>query len=70
MKRPAVLAAALLFLLPVHSRGAEPEFIRVEEDAKAARLQTGVTRYQKDGAVVDLIGAVHIGDRAYYQDLN
>ncbi|WAC20111.1 hypothetical protein OVA24_01800 [Luteolibacter sp. SL250] len=70
MKRPAVLAAALLFLLPVHSRAEEGGFIRVEEDAKAARLQTGVTRYEKDGAVVDLIGAVHIGDKAYYEDLN
>lgn len=70
MKRPAVFAAALLFLLPVHSRAEEKEFIRVEEDAKAARLQTGITRYEKDGTVVDLIGAVHIGDKAYYEDLN
>jgi hypothetical protein len=70
MKRPAVLAAALLFLLPPVSRAEDGEFIRVEEDAKAARLQTGVTRYVKDDAVVDLIGAVHIGDKAYYEDLN
>ena len=45
-------------------------FIRVEEDAAAARLQTAVTRYQKDGATVDLIGAIHIADKAYYAKLS
>lgn len=44
-------------------------FIRVEEDDSAARLQTAVTRYEKDGATVDLIGAVHIADEAYYEKL-
>lgn len=70
MKRPAVFAAALLCLFPVQSRAEDQEFIRVEEDAKAARLQTAVTRFEKDGAVVDLIGAVHIGDKAYYEELD
>ena len=46
------------------------DFIRIEEDEKAARLQTSVTRYEKDGVTVDLIGAVHIGDKKYYDDLN
>lgn len=45
------------------------DFIRVEEDATAARLQTAVTRYEKDGAAVELIGAVHIADKAYYAAL-
>jgi len=70
MKRPAVFAAALLFLLPAHARAEEQEFIRVDEDAKASRLQTGVTRFEKNGVTVDLIGAVHIGDKAYYEALN
>jgi hypothetical protein len=46
------------------------DFIRIEEDAKAARLQTAVTRYEKEGVTVDLIGAVHIADKKYYADLN
>ncbi len=45
------------------------EFIRVDEDAAAARLQTAVTRYEKNGASVELIGAVHIADKAYYEKL-
>ena len=69
MKRFLVLAATLAgFSGPL--RAENVEFIRVEEDAKAAQLQTAVTRYEKDGAKVDLIGAVHIGDQAYYQALN
>ena len=49
---------------------AKVEFIRVDEDAAAARLQTALTRYEKDGVTVDLIGAIHIADKAYYQDLS
>ena len=45
------------------------EFIRVEEDPNAVRLQTAVTHFEKDGAKVDLIGAIHIADKAYYNDL-
>ncbi len=46
------------------------DFIRIDEDDKAARLQTSVTRYEKNGVTVDLIGAVHIADKSYYADLN
>jgi len=46
------------------------DFIRIDEDDKGARLQTSVTRYEKDGVTVDLIGAVHIADKKYYADLN
>jgi hypothetical protein len=71
MKLPLVFAVALGFLLPfAAARAGEAGFIRVEEDAKAARLETAITRYEKNGATVDLIGAVHIGDKAYYQALN
>jgi len=49
---------------------AATDFIRIEEDDNAARLQTAVTRYEKEGVVVDLIGAVHIADKKYYEDLN
>lgn len=69
MKR--LLASVAFLLFPVAAaRGEDPGFIRVEEDAKVARLQTAITRYEKSGATVDLIGAVHIGDLTYYQALN
>ena len=69
MNRIAVFAAVLAAITgPL--RAGDSGFIRVDEDAKAARLQTAITRYAKDGATVDLIGAVHIGDKAYYEALN
>lgn len=46
------------------------DFIRVTEDEKSVRLQTSVTRYEKDGVHVDLIGAVHVADKQYFTDLN
>jgi len=70
MKR-LLASAALMVSTVLSSTADEPtRFIRVDEDDAAARLQTGVTRYQKDGTVVDLIGAVHIADKAYYEQLN
>jgi hypothetical protein len=49
-------------------------FIRVQRDAKGqpVGLQTAVVRYTsgEGNLVVDLIGAVHVGDRSYYQKLN
>ena len=50
--------------------GERTDFIRVNEDASAARLQTGITRYQKGDVVLDLIGAVHVADREYFAQLN
>ena len=47
-------------------------YLRFEEKAKGAALEVGVIRLQhkETGALVDLMGAVHIGDAAYYQQLN
>jgi len=46
-------------------------FIRFIEDEQGAQLQTGLATYRnKDGVSVALIGAVHIADEAYYDDLN
>lgn len=60
-----------LFVLPLFAEDKKPtDFIRVDEDAKALRLQTGVTRYQKGDVTVDLIGAVHIADAKYFTQLN
>ncbi len=52
-------------------------FMRIRKDAKgrAVALETSITRYEmtNDKGVrisVDLIGAVHIGEKAYFADLN
>ena len=53
-----------------------PQFLRVERDidGEPTRMQTATVRYQTvlggAGLTVDLIGAVHIGDTAYYSQLN
>lgn len=50
---------------------AENSFIRFVEDETSAALQTAVTTYENaDGVKVDLVGAVHIGDEAYYKGFN
>lgn len=46
------------------------DFIRVDQDEKAARLQPAIASYQKGKVTVSLIGAIHLGDKAYYDDLN
>lgn len=68
MARRKRLATAFTFILLSIAASAEG-FIRVDEDESAARLQTAVTRYEKDGVGVDLIGVVHIADKAYFQKL-
>ncbi len=69
MARKQRLAGALTLMILAVSAQAET-FIRVDEDDAAARLQTAVTHYEKDGASVDLIGAIHIADKAYYRKLS
>jgi hypothetical protein len=61
-------------------KGAEAKpskFVRVRYDDKKrpVALETAIVRYakpgaEKDGLYVDLIGAIHIGDKPYYQQLN
>lgn len=68
MARRSRLATAFTSLILAVAASAG-DFIRVDEDDSAARLQTAVTRFEKDGASVELIGAVHIADKAYYQTL-
>lgn len=46
------------------------DFIRIREDDEAARLQTAYFGYEKDGVRVDLIGAIHVADKRYYEFLN
>lgn len=69
----------------VGSRGLEPQqdaqqesaptqFLRVTKDGagKPLAMQTAITRYrpEKGELVVDLVGAVHIGEAEYYKTLN
>ena len=50
---------------------APPDYIRFHEDEKGAQLQTAVARFENaKGVRVELIGAVHIADKAYYAELN
>lgn len=50
------------------------DFIRIQksEDGKPLTLDTAVVSYKagSQGAQVDLIGAVHIGEASYYRELN
>jgi hypothetical protein len=50
----------------------ESRFLRFEDDPTGGgTLQTSIVRYVNgEGVSVDLIGAVHVGDRAYYDLLN
>jgi hypothetical protein len=42
----------------------------VKQTDELAKLQTAVFTYEKGGVSVDLIGAVHLADRQYYEFLN
>jgi hypothetical protein len=68
MARRKRLATAV-FHIVLAAAASAGEFIRVDEDDSAARLQTAVTRYDRGDESVELIGAVHIADKAYYQAL-
>jgi hypothetical protein len=56
---------------------AEPKFIRIRrnDQKQPVAMETAVVRYlpagaDRAGVSVDLVGAVHIGDESYYDDLN
>jgi hypothetical protein len=84
LHRLSVLLCALASLLLVNPLTAdapalkkvEPtKFIRVTRDDKdqPLALETSITRYvpaNGAGVTVDLVGVVHVGDRAYYDKLN
>jgi hypothetical protein len=71
------LALALLALSAANAQEAEEtEFVRVAEDeqGRPLALQLAITSYvarHGDSRIqIDLVGAIHIGDLEYYQDLN
>ncbi|HRJ11254.1 MAG TPA: hypothetical protein PLP58_21915 [Prosthecobacter sp.] len=72
----AILLAALLLAAhaPAQEKSAEPlgtDFLRFVEDENEASLQTVLATYERaDGVRAALAGAVHIADKAYFDDLN
>jgi len=67
-----LLAPFLLITLLVASIPAEDtKFMRIDRwRGKAMTLDTAIVRYEKNGTTVDLVSAIHIGQRSYYKDLN
>ena len=60
---------------PPVAQAEEPRFIRLrrDEQKQPIAMETAVVRYasaERPGVAVDLIGAVHVGDQAYYDALN
>ena len=66
------VAWALLLTSPLFSDEVATEFLRFHKvGADGGQLQTANVKYtNSDGVEVTLIGAVHIGDTAYYHQLN
>jgi hypothetical protein len=66
---PALLLAAAL---TAQARAQEPtDFIRYVEDEESDSLQTAVVTYESPQKVrVDLVGAIHIADKPYFDTLN
>jgi len=55
----------------VEGKKEKEQFIRVEEkDDKPVALQTAVVRLTKGDATVELVGAIHIADKKYYEALS
>jgi len=66
--RKVAMVAGLL--VATGNEGWAGDFIRVKETADSTKLQTAVFGYEKDGVRVDLIGAIHLADKGYYEFLN
>ncbi len=57
---------------------ADEQYLRIkkDDDGRKVALQTAIVRFhgkpgtRYDGAIVDLVGVVHIGERDYYKDLD
>lgn len=71
-----VIAFLVLTSASIVFADASTEFVRIAEDDqnRPTALQLAVVRYvtadARLGLSVDLVGAVHIGDAAYYAQLN
>jgi hypothetical protein len=71
-----VCLAWVLACAPLASAFGDTQFARVDtdDDDRPRALQLGIISYvfpdNQDGISVDLVGAIHIGDKAYYAELN
>jgi hypothetical protein len=71
-----ILLLALACAAPLGAAETPPpqppsDFVRFTENAEGAALQTAIAGYvSPDGVTVDLVGAVHIADKAYFEALN
>ena len=65
-------ALAGQWALAAEAKPVEKTYLRFQEKEKGATLEVGIISMQHkvSGAKVDLVGAVHIGDQAYYEGLN
>ena len=65
-------ALAAQWALAADPKPEQNPYLRFHEKEKGAALEVGIVTLEnkKTGAKVDLVGAVHIGDKAYYQALN
>jgi hypothetical protein len=71
MKARLFVLLASLGCTGASSADALPDYVRYAEDARSARLEVAIRTFtMPTGQTVDLIGAVHIADDAYYQQLN
>ena len=70
MSRARTVAAMVVMLAASNQESWGGDYIRVKETEKVAKLQTAVISYEKEGKQVDLIGAIHLADRRYYDFLN
>jgi hypothetical protein len=73
MKKVCCLGLVLVLGSPSLLHAQPPAFMRVkEEGGKVVALEIAVTRYanKEKNLAIDLVGVVHIGDRAYYQKLS
>ncbi len=66
----AVVAAISLAAGSVHAADAKKDYVRYIGDDKTGKLETVVISMKKGDVKLDLIGAVHIGDKAYYSALS
>ena len=69
---PLLFATSILAAAPAKQAKGLDEWLRFHKAPKADEFQVaiGQFRHPKTGVQVDLVGAIHIGDRAYYQKLN
>lgn len=63
------LAFVLLMTLSVLADDGYVRLVR-DEAGKPTALQTAIARFEADKTTVDLVGVIHVADKAYYQRLD